>query len=85
MDVSIIGSHPIFGGTLLERTLGGSERSVRELTIDDARSYHKRHYTKGNIAVVLRGATDCSAIKKFIEPELSKFPSGPFVDRGHTP
>jgi predicted Zn-dependent peptidase len=70
------GVDPIFGDTLLARLPGGDDASVRALRTADAKSYHQRFYTKGNLAVVLRGAVECASLQKALTPELKKFAEG---------
>jgi predicted Zn-dependent peptidase len=67
---------PLFGETILARLPGGSAASVRALTAADAKRFHDRLYLKGNTAVVLRGAVDCAALLKALEPELERIPDG---------
>ncbi len=67
---------PIFRDTLLARYPGGSADSVRDLGVDHLKSFHERHYVRGNLAVLLRGAVDCKAARLAMEPILSDFPTG---------
>lgn len=68
---------PIFRSTVYARYPGGSADAVRDLEVGDISSFHGRHYVRGNIAVLLRGAVDCKAARLAIEPILHDFPSGP--------
>ncbi len=67
---------PLFGSTLLARAPGGSASSVRKLTPQVAERFYKAHYRKGNMAVMVRGATDCEKMRKALEPVLSTFTEG---------
>lgn len=67
---------PMFSGTVLERTPGGTISAVRDLSADDARRFHAAHYTKGNIAVLLSGAVSCETIQRALSPILADIPDG---------
>lgn len=69
-------SDPIFGGTILARDPAGGFDSVRRLTPEQARSFHRTHYVRGNIAVMIRGAERCDEIGARLGPELRAFPEG---------
>jgi predicted Zn-dependent peptidase len=71
------GIDPIFGDTPLARSPGGTRASVARLTAEDARRFHREHYRKGNIAVLLRGAVDCAAMRRALAQELAAIPDGP--------
>lgn len=68
---------PVFGSSSLARSPGGSAASVRDLDPDAVARFHSGHYVRGNIAVLLRGAVDCSAARAALAPILSEFSNGP--------
>lgn len=68
---------PVFGEGLLSRDPGGSLGSVRNLTPQDARAFHAQHYVRGNLAIVLRGAADCTTLTATLTAALEAFPAGP--------
>ncbi|MCA9550165.1 MAG: insulinase family protein [Myxococcales bacterium] len=70
---------PLFAGTNLARAPGGSADSVRSLSADQIRSFHRRHYVRENVAVILAGAVDCAAAREALAPLLARFPPGPFT------
>lgn len=75
------GLDPLFGETILGRHPGGSATGVQSLTVEDAKRFHHRYYTKGNIALLLRGAVDCEKIRANLESDLAAIPEGDAADR----
>lgn len=68
---------PLFAGTIYARNLGGTSASVSRLTADDARAFHRDHYVRGNVGVVLSGALSCPALVARVQRELEGLPPGP--------
>lgn len=71
---------PLFHNTLLARYPGGSADAVRDLDAGALANFHQRHYVRGNMAVLLRGAVDCAAARTQLEPLLEAFARGPAAD-----
>lgn len=67
---------PLFAGTIYARNLGGTSASVGRLTADDARAFHRAHYVRGNVGVVLTGATRCPDLVARVQRELEQLPPG---------
>ena len=68
---------PLFEKTLLERTPGGLASDVQSLRAEDVRRFFARHYTRGNMAVLLQGAADCPATKERLRSVFAEIPAGP--------
>ena len=50
-----------FGGTII-----GTEATVNQLTVDDLRNFHKKHYVASNICIVAVGGMDATNLGAFI-------------------
>ena len=70
------GPDPLFGSTPLSRSPGGTARDVRGLELQDVLRFHRTHYGKGNVAIRVSGAADCTAIEAQILPLLREWPTG---------
>lgn len=68
---------PLFADSLLARYPGGSASAVRDLDAARVRVFHRQHYVKGNLAVLLRGAVDCATTREALAPVLARFSQGP--------
>lgn len=73
-------AHPLisqlFGGTAIDRPLGGSKATLENISTDSVAAFHQRHYVRANMAVVLAGAADCASLTASIAPELAAFERG---------
>jgi len=73
-------AHPLvsqlFGGSKVDRPLAGTKDTLANITVESLAAFHRQHYTRANMAVVLPGATNCASITASIAPEIAAFESG---------
>ena len=69
------GNDPLFGGTLLARSPGGTASDVRSLRLQDVRQFHERFYGKANVAVRITNASDCAVVENRLRPLLASWPT----------
>lgn len=72
---------PLFRDTLLARYPGGTSDAVEALGVEDVTGFHRTHYVRGNVAVLLRGAVDCAEARATLAPTLEAFAAGPAAPR----
>jgi zinc protease len=65
----------IFAGTPYGHITSGLVSSVKNITLDDVRSFYKIYYTKDNLVIGLGGGYDVSLLAR-LEKDLGKLPAG---------
>ncbi|MEX0728916.1 MAG: pitrilysin family protein [Planctomycetaceae bacterium] len=65
-----------FSGHPLGQSILGSSESVRALTADQMRQYHRDHYRAGNIVLAVAGNTTWNEIEDFAVAGCSHWPAG---------
>lgn len=65
----------IFAGTPYGHITSGLIESVRNITLDDVRSFYARHYTRDNVAIGLGGGYDAALLEQ-LRKDLQKLPAG---------
>ncbi|HYF53692.1 MAG TPA: pitrilysin family protein [Salinarimonas sp.] len=66
----------------LGRFVGGTPETIAELTLEDARAFHKAWYAINNAFFVVAGDVSELALKAIVEKTLSGLPEQPLPERG---
>ncbi len=76
----------LYGEHALARSIGGSPDTVRAVTIDDLRAFHRRYYHAGNMAVGFSGRVDREQCAQAVRNAFASAPTGdPVVSVAPTP
>ena len=70
------GTDPLFRGTKLDRSPGGTAPQVERLVLADILHFHRQHYGRDNVAVRIVNAPDCEALLDHLRPVLKDWPTG---------
>ncbi len=65
----------------LGQSVGGTPETIAELTVDDAKAFHRTWYTRNNVHFVVSGDIDELALKAVVERTLSGLPEAPVPER----
>ncbi len=68
-------SEAVFAGTPYEHLVEGTVASLKALTLDDVREFHRQHYTKDNVVLGLGGSFTDSLLAR-VQADLQRLPKG---------
>ena len=82
IDLNNLSRASIWHGHPMGRRITGSIASVRQLTVDDLRAHHSRHYTGRNMALCIAGPTAVDQVMALAQRYFGELPAGSPADQG---
>ena len=65
-----------FAGHYLGHSVLGTVQSIKALTVEQMRAYHRRHYRAGNVLVAVAGNFDWEELVALIQQHCGRWPAG---------
>ena len=66
----------LYQGSIVGRPVGGTLESLKRITLDDIKAFHKAHYTRKNLVVIAAGDITKTQLEELLDKYFGKLPEG---------